>query len=119
MNTYCILTGTKPLSIFGLTRSLVGDKIKEACRTEYPRIESDLKVEPAEKGLIAFMADHLVDFDFLKDSGGHSSSHESATPLNTGEGKDESTDAIPLLPITNDTARPLSSPVSSDKTLSV
>ena len=112
-------TGTKPLSVFGLTRSFVGDKIKDACRKEYPRMESDLKVSPGDKGLIAFMADHLVNFDFLKDSVGQSSSDENAPPVNMDEDKEEKSDAIPLLPITNDTTRPPSSPMSSNKTLSV
>ncbi len=41
--------GTKPISLFGITRSFVGDKIGDACRTEYPRLESDLKVNPEFK----------------------------------------------------------------------
>jgi len=71
---------------------------------EYPLIESELKVQPADKGLISFMADHLIDFDFLlKDSAGNPSSHENAPPLNVGEGRVEYPYTIPLLPITNDT----------------
>ena len=59
-------------------------------------------MSPGDKGLIAFMADHLVDFDFLMDSV-DSSSDENAPPPNMGEGQDS--DIIPLLPTRNDTTR--------------
>ncbi len=91
----------------------MGDKIKDACRKEYPRIESDLNVQPADKGLIAFMADHLVDFDFLQDSAEQPSSHENAPPLNVDEGKDENPGyTLPLLPTVTSNTTPHEKPLS-------
>jgi len=86
--------GSKPISVFGLTRSFKRDSIREACLQAYPRLISDLKTKPEDRGLVSFISDHLVDFTFLT---GRTGNPDSDPDENSGTNPVQET-AIPLLP---------------------
>ena len=41
------------------------EAIRDACLKGYPRLESDLQLAPKDKGLLTFISDHIIDFEFL------------------------------------------------------
>jgi len=72
------LIGSKPISVFGLTRSFKGDSIREAYLQAYPHLVADLKMKPENRGLVTFISDHLVDFAFLAKGASNSDSDADA-----------------------------------------
>jgi hypothetical protein len=117
-----IIFGTKLISLFGVAHAFAGNEIGNAYRTEYPRLESDLKVNPAGKGIVAFLSDHLLDLKFLERPAGQQPVDDPSTPstsekrLEANVIKDKNPDTTPLLPMSavSSTFSPPSSPPFSD-----
>ena len=115
--------GTKLISLFGVAHAFAGNEIGNAYRTEYPRLESDLKVNhPAGKGIIAFLSDHLLDFKLLECPAGQQPVDDLSSPSTSEKrdeanvNKDKNPDTTPLLPMStvSSTFSPPSSPPFSD-----
>jgi len=70
------LTEKKPISVMGITHGLKKDAIRDAYLAGYPRLVSDLKVAPENRGLLAFISDHIVDFGFLEQDEGSNTQEE-------------------------------------------
>jgi hypothetical protein len=66
MFAFSTLTEKKPISVMGITHSLKKAAIRDAYLEGYPRLVSDLKVTPENRGLLSFISDHIVDFGFLE-----------------------------------------------------
>jgi len=81
------LAEKKPISVMGITHSLEKGAIRDACLAGYPRLVSDLKVAPENRGLLAFISDHIVDFGFLEQDEG-SNTQEEAVPTEKKEAPD-------------------------------
>lgn len=97
----------------------MGNEIADACRREYPRLESDLKVDPARKGIVAFLSDRLIDFDFLERPAGRQPIDDPPSPSISEKhigAKVNNPDRAPLLPTSavSSTFSPPSSPPFSD-----
>jgi len=63
----------------GISHSLKKDAIRDACLAGYPRLVSDLKVAPENRGLLSFISDHIVDFGFLEQDEGSNTQEEAVT----------------------------------------
>ena len=76
------LTEKKPISVTGIAHALDKDVIRDACIAGYPRLVSDLKVAPENRGLLAFISDHIVDFEFLEPDEGSTQQEEPSIEKN-------------------------------------
>ncbi|KAF6744409.1 hypothetical protein DFP72DRAFT_83118 [Ephemerocybe angulata] len=61
------ITGTKPLSAFGLFHELESEKgkIVEESERRYPRLRSDIAANKQNPGVLAYIFDNLIDIDQL------------------------------------------------------
>jgi len=71
---------SKPLSIFGLLHLFGRGRIRRAYLERYPRLPSDLWVEPVNKGLLSLIHDHLVDVNLLDSTHPTKDAENSAEP---------------------------------------
>ncbi len=76
------LTEKKPISVMGITHALDKDVVRDACIAGYPRLVSDLKVAPENRGLLTFISDHIVDFGFLAQDEGSTQQEEPSMEKN-------------------------------------
>jgi len=58
---YCILTGSKPLTIVGVAHSAVQEDTRKAFQKTYPSLDPDIQEGRIKAGLLALLIDQLVD----------------------------------------------------------
>jgi hypothetical protein len=61
------MTGKKLISLFGPMYLLQKKAVLDECSEKYPKLKSELNevIPKSERGLKTFLADNVIDFDFL------------------------------------------------------
>ncbi len=97
MFAFSTLTEIKPISVTGITHGLKKDAIRDAYMAGYPRLVSDLKVAPENRGLLTFISDHIVDFGFLAQD--EESTQEEEVLIEEKEAPDDMSSALQGAPL--------------------
>ncbi|KAF9044401.1 hypothetical protein BJ165DRAFT_1594963 [Panaeolus papilionaceus] len=62
-----IFLNNKALSIFSFVQQQGRGKIAEEYRKLYPRIQSDMSVDQEDRGVLALLADYMIDLDLFRE----------------------------------------------------
>ena len=63
---YDLKLGVKPISLAGVAHSIEREKIREACRREYPKIREEIQLPREERGLLSLLCDELIDVQLFE-----------------------------------------------------